>query len=114
MFVAFELVFRESFVLVLVPLCAVLLCTEVYRPTKGMGARAVRLLIVTIAAKPIIALCLAVGAVASASRPRNVGQRRRGTGSGPARDHPSRVRLLGERQLPGCVIGRERRPRDQR
>src|SRR5699024_1085022 len=64
LFVALELVFRESFVLVLVPICAILFATEVYRPTKGMGARAGRLLVATIAAKPMIALCLAVGAVA--------------------------------------------------
>ena len=41
-----------------------LLATEVYRPTKGMGGRAMRLLVVAIAVKPIIALCLAIGAAA--------------------------------------------------
>lgn len=63
-FVCLELIFRQSFVLVLVPICAILLATEVYRPTKGMGGRACRLLVVTIAAKPMIALCLAAGAAA--------------------------------------------------
>lgn len=64
MFVTFELVIREGLILVLVPLVAVLLATEVYRPTKGMGGRAMRLLVVTIAMKPVIALCLAIGAAA--------------------------------------------------
>jgi hypothetical protein len=64
LFVAFELVIREGLILVLVPLVAVLLATEVYRPTKGMGGRAMRLLGVVIALKPMIALCLAIGAAA--------------------------------------------------
>lgn len=63
-FVCLELIFRQSFILVLVPITAILLATEVYRPTKGMGSRAGRLLLVTIAAKPMIALCLAAGAAA--------------------------------------------------
>jgi hypothetical protein len=70
-FVVLELVFREAFVLILVALVAVLLATEVYRPTKGMGARAGRLLIVTVAAKPLIALCLAVGAAAMGQQAAN-------------------------------------------
>lgn len=64
LFVAVELIVRESFVLILVPICAVLISTEMYRPTKGMGSRSTRLLMTTIAAKPMIALCLAVGAAA--------------------------------------------------
>lgn len=107
MFVALELVFRESFVLILVPLCAVLLCTEVYRPTKGVGSRAARLLVVTIAAKPIIALCLAVGAVA-------LGQQAAQTSvdaveepaAGPREITQAEFDDWVERQLPGCVIGR--------
>lgn len=71
-FVALELIFRQSFIVVLVPICAILLATEVYRPTKGMGGRAVRLLIVTIAAKPMIALCLAAGAAALGAQAANV------------------------------------------
>lgn len=63
-FVTFELVLREGLILVLVPLVGVLLATEVYRPTKGMGSRAMRLLGVTIAMKPAVALCLAIGAAA--------------------------------------------------
>ena len=68
LFVAFELVIREGLILVLVPLVAVLLATEVYRPTKGMGGRALRLLGVVIALKPMIALCLAIGAAALGSK----------------------------------------------
>lgn len=64
LFVAFELVVREALIYLLVVITAVLLTTEIYRPTKGMGGRALRLLGVVVATKPLIAVCLAVGGAA--------------------------------------------------
>jgi hypothetical protein len=80
LFVAFELLIRQALIYVLVVVATVLLTTEVYRPTKGMGSRALRLLGVTIAAKPMIALCLAVAATAVGSEAAGV------TDAGSSRD----------------------------
>jgi hypothetical protein len=62
--VALELVFREGFIFVLVAITALAVVFDVYRPTRGAGARAGRLLAGVIAAKPIIALCFAIGGAA--------------------------------------------------
>lgn len=107
LFVTVELVFRESFILILVPTCAVLLATEVYRPTKGMGARTTRLLTIAIASKPFIALCLAVGASA-------MGQQAESTddpvavaepGAGPQTISQEDFDAWVTREMPECING---------
>jgi len=65
--VALELVFREGFIFVLVAITAIAIVFDVYRPTRGAGARAGRMLAGVIAAKPIIALCFAIGGAALGS-----------------------------------------------
>ncbi len=62
--VALELIVRESFIFVLVAITALALVADVYRPSRGAGGRAGRLLAGVIAMKPIIALCFAIGAAA--------------------------------------------------
>lgn len=62
--VAMELLVRESFIFILVAITAIALVADVYRPTRGAGGRAGRLLAGVIAMKPIIALCFAIGAAA--------------------------------------------------
>ena len=62
--VALELIVREAFIFVLVAITALALVADVYRPSRGAGGRAGRLLAGVIAMKPIIALCFAIGAAA--------------------------------------------------
>lgn len=62
--VALELIVREAFIFVLVAITALALVADVYRPARGAGGRAGRLLAGVIAMKPIIALCFAIGAAA--------------------------------------------------
>ena len=62
--VALELVIREAFIFVLVAITALAVVADVYRPARGAGGRAGRLLAGVIAMKPIIALCFAIGAAA--------------------------------------------------
>lgn len=61
LFVALMMVFREGFIYLLTAITAVMIVLDVYRPTRGAGARSWRLLAGVIAAKPIIALCFALG-----------------------------------------------------
>ena|GEM_PF-3388232 len=65
--VALELIVRESFIFVLVAITALALVADVYRPARGAGGRAGRLLAGVIAMKPIVALCFAIGAAALGS-----------------------------------------------
>ncbi len=62
--VALELLVREAFIFVLVAITALAVVADVYRPARGAGGRAGRLLAGVIAMKPIIALCFAIGAAA--------------------------------------------------
>lgn len=64
LFVALELIFRQGFIYVLTALCAIAVVVDVYRPTRGSAARSGRLLAGVIAAKPLIALCFAIGGTA--------------------------------------------------
>ena len=62
--VALELIVREGFIFILVAITALALVADVYRPARGAGGRAGRLLAGVIAMKPIVALCFAIGAAA--------------------------------------------------
>ena len=59
--VAIGFVFREGFIFFLVAITVVMVCLDVYRPTKGAGGQSMRLLAGVIVAKPIVALCFALG-----------------------------------------------------
>lgn len=58
---AVAFVFREGFIFFLVAITAVMVALDVYRPTKGAGGQAMRLLAGVIIAKPVVALCFALG-----------------------------------------------------
>jgi hypothetical protein len=59
--VAVGFMFREGFIFFLVAITVVMICLDVYRPTKGAGGQSIRLLAGVIVAKPLIALCFALG-----------------------------------------------------
>jgi hypothetical protein len=59
--VAIGFMFREGFIFFLVAITVVMVCLDVYRPTKGAGGQSMRLLAGVIVAKPLIALCFALG-----------------------------------------------------
>ena len=52
---------REGFIFFLVAISAVMIAVDVYRPTKGAAGQSMRLLAGVILAKPIVALCFALG-----------------------------------------------------
>ena len=56
-----ELLFRAGFIYVVVCFVPLGLATDVWAPMKGTAKRAIRLLAGVIMAKPVVALCLAIG-----------------------------------------------------
>ena len=57
-----ELLFRAGFIYVVVCFVPLGLATDIWAPMKGTAKRAIRLLAGVIMAKPIVALCMAIGA----------------------------------------------------
>ena len=57
-----ELLFRAGFIYVVVCFVPLGLASDIWAPMKGAAKRAVRLLAGVIMAKPVVALCLAIGA----------------------------------------------------
>ena len=116
--VAIGFVFREGFIFFLVAITVVMVCLDVYRPTKGAGGQSMRLLAGVIVAKPLIALCFALGGAmlgaAAADNPPDAGAvaepgAAATAATDPTADPADRVGDRRERRRPAAHVRRAAR-----